>query len=68
MGPVLSWQFLRIDTRDFEFAQKFNLPIVCIQDPDVAGPEQKKRILGALNAGLKTENTSIQLIRLQVLI
>ncbi len=23
------------DTRDFEFAQKFNLPIVCIQDPDV---------------------------------
>ncbi len=33
------------DTRDFEFAQKFNLPIVCIQDPDVADPEQKKRIL-----------------------
>ena len=36
------------DTRDFEFAQKFNLPIVCIQDPDVAGPEQKKRILGGI--------------------
>ena len=33
------------DTRDFEFAQKFNLPIVCIQDPDVADPDQKKRIL-----------------------
>ena len=33
------------DTRDFEFAQKFNLPIVCIQDPDVTDPEQKKRIL-----------------------
>jgi leucyl-tRNA synthetase len=33
------------DTRDFEFAQKFNLPIVCIQDPDVADNEQKKRII-----------------------
>jgi leucyl-tRNA synthetase len=33
------------DTRDFEFAQRFNLPIVCIQDPDVADPEQKNRIL-----------------------
>ena len=33
------------DTRDFEFAQEFNLPIVCIQDPDVTDPEQKKRIL-----------------------
>ncbi|MDO9341773.1 MAG: leucine--tRNA ligase [Bacteroidales bacterium] len=33
------------DTRDFEFAQKFNLPIVCIQDPDVSDSEQKKRIL-----------------------
>jgi leucyl-tRNA synthetase len=32
------------DTRDFEFARKFNLPIVCIQDPDVNDPEQKKRI------------------------
>jgi leucyl-tRNA synthetase len=33
------------DTRDFEFAQKFDLPIICIQDPDVADPDQKKRIL-----------------------
>jgi len=33
------------DTRDFEFALKFNLPIVCIQDPDVSDPEQKKRII-----------------------
>jgi leucyl-tRNA synthetase len=33
------------DTRDFEFAKKFNLPIACIQDPDVSDPEQKKRIL-----------------------
>lgn len=33
------------DTRDFEFAQKFNLPIVCIQDPDVKDHDQKARIL-----------------------
>jgi leucyl-tRNA synthetase len=33
------------DTRDFEFAEKFNLPIICIQDPDVTDPDQKKRIL-----------------------
>jgi leucyl-tRNA synthetase len=33
------------DSRDFEFAEKFNLPIVCIQDPAVTDPEQKKRIL-----------------------
>ena len=33
------------DTRDFEFASKFNLPIVCIQDPDVNDPDQRQRIL-----------------------
>jgi leucyl-tRNA synthetase len=33
------------DNRDFEFAQKYNLPVVCIQDPDVKDEEQKKRIL-----------------------
>ncbi|MCU0461110.1 MAG: leucine--tRNA ligase [Bacteroidales bacterium] len=33
------------DTRDFEFARKFNLPVVCIQDPDVSDPDQKKRII-----------------------
>jgi leucyl-tRNA synthetase len=33
------------DTRDFEFAKKFGLPVVCIQDPDINDPEQKKRIL-----------------------
>jgi leucyl-tRNA synthetase len=33
------------DTRDFEFATKFNLPIVCIQDPDVRDEEQRSRIL-----------------------
>jgi leucyl-tRNA synthetase len=33
------------DTRDFEFAQKFRLPIICIQDPDVDDPEQKQRII-----------------------
>jgi leucyl-tRNA synthetase len=34
------------DARDFEFAQKFSLPVACIQDPDIVDPEQKKRILG----------------------
>ncbi len=33
------------DTRDFEFAVKFNLPILCIQDPDVQDQGQKKRII-----------------------
>jgi leucyl-tRNA synthetase len=33
------------DTRDFEFANKFNLPVVCIQDPDVTDVEQKKKII-----------------------
>jgi len=33
------------DTRDFEFAQKFGLQIICIQDPDVSDQEQKERIL-----------------------
>jgi len=33
------------DNRDFEFALKFKLPIVCIQDPDVSDPDQKKSIL-----------------------
>jgi leucyl-tRNA synthetase len=33
------------DTRDFEFAEKFGLPIICIQDPDVADIDQKERIV-----------------------
>jgi leucyl-tRNA synthetase len=33
------------DARDFEFAQKFSLPIVCIQDPDVSDPDLRIRIL-----------------------
>jgi leucyl-tRNA synthetase len=33
------------DNRDFEFAQKFKLPILCIQDPDVSDAEQRQRIL-----------------------
>jgi leucyl-tRNA synthetase len=33
------------DTRDFEFAEKFNLPIVCIQDPDVIDTTQREKIL-----------------------
>jgi leucyl-tRNA synthetase len=33
------------DTRDFEFAKKFGLPVVCIQDPEVTDPDQRIRIL-----------------------
>jgi len=33
------------DTRDFEFAKKFSLPIDCIQDPEVRDTDQKARIL-----------------------
>ena len=33
------------DTRDFEFAWKFDLPVICIQDPDVTDPEQRERII-----------------------
>jgi leucyl-tRNA synthetase len=33
------------DTRDFEFAMKFQLPVSCIQDPDVSDPGQRKRII-----------------------
>jgi len=33
------------DTRDFEFAVKYNLPIDCIQDPDITDPEMRKNIL-----------------------
>lgn len=33
------------DTRDFEFAQKYNIPIVCILDPVSADPELRKQVL-----------------------
>jgi len=33
------------DNRDFEFALKFKLPIICIQDPDVSDPQQKMSII-----------------------
>ena len=33
------------DFRDFEFAVKFDLPIVCIQDPDIDDTERRKKIL-----------------------
>jgi leucyl-tRNA synthetase len=33
------------DTRDFEFAKKFHLPVVCIQDPDVRDSVQRQRII-----------------------
>ncbi|HCI55344.1 MAG TPA: leucine--tRNA ligase [Bacteroidales bacterium] len=33
------------DTRDFEFAFKFGIPVICIMDPDTDDEEQRKRIL-----------------------
>ncbi len=33
------------DTRDFEFAEKFKLPIDCIMDPDGADEELRRRVL-----------------------
>ncbi len=33
------------DTRDFEFAQTFDIPIVCIMEPDTADAELQQRIL-----------------------
>ncbi|MFC2080488.1 leucine--tRNA ligase, partial [Bacteroidota bacterium] len=33
------------DTRDFEFARKFELPIICIMDPEGADEELKKQVL-----------------------
>jgi len=33
------------DTRDFEFARKFSLPVVCIQDPDVNDHVLRQRII-----------------------
>lgn len=33
------------DTRDFEFAKKFNIPIVCILDPATADPDVRNDVL-----------------------
>jgi len=33
------------DTRDFEFAKKFGLPVVCIMDPEGAGDELRQQVL-----------------------
>ncbi|MGD9929136.1 MAG: leucine--tRNA ligase [Mangrovibacterium sp.] len=33
------------DTRDFEFAEKFNIPIVCILDPKDADTETREKVL-----------------------
>ncbi|MBA4322533.1 MAG: leucine--tRNA ligase, partial [Odoribacter sp.] len=33
------------DLRDFEFANKFKLPIICIQDPDINDTDRKQRII-----------------------
>jgi leucyl-tRNA synthetase len=35
------------DTRDFEFATEFNLPIIPILDPEEAEPEVRQRVLNA---------------------
>lgn len=35
------------DTRDFDFAQKFGLPVICIMEPDASCPEEKReQVLG----------------------
>ena len=33
------------DTRDFEFAQKFNIPVICILDPKSADDETRAKVL-----------------------
>ncbi|WP_299581503.1 leucine--tRNA ligase [uncultured Sunxiuqinia sp.] len=33
------------DTRDFEFAEKFNIPIICILDPKDAEPEVREQVV-----------------------
>ena len=34
------------DTRDFEFAKKFNIPVICIMEPDAScSPELKEKVL-----------------------
>ena len=33
------------DTRDFEFAKKFNLPVICIMEPDTADAALKAQVL-----------------------
>jgi leucyl-tRNA synthetase len=33
------------DTRDFEFAQKFNIPVICILDPKNADDETRAKVL-----------------------
>ena len=31
------------DDRDFEFAKKFKIPVICILSPDVSDEKQKRR-------------------------
>ena len=40
------------DTRDFEFAQKFSIPVRCIIDPDKKEAEAAKVNIGDVHAGL----------------
>lgn len=56
------------DTRDFEFAQKFELPVVCIQEPDAScAPELKEKVLAGLacwtedGAYIRSANTELDL-------
>jgi leucyl-tRNA synthetase len=55
------------DTRDFEFAKTFNLPIVCIMDPKGAGEELRAKVLAGDacwtedGAYINSENNSIGL-------
>lgn len=35
------------DTRDFEFAQKFNIPVVCILDPKSADEQTRAKVLAS---------------------
>ena len=39
------------DTRDFEFAQKFNIPVICIIEPDAAEAAKEKTDVQAVLAG-----------------
>ena len=45
MVPGQLWQSLHTTPGTLNLLRNLDLPIICIQDPDVTDPEQKKRIL-----------------------
>lgn len=56
------------DARDFEFAQKFNLPVVCIMEPSAACPPEKAALVlegkaswAADGKYIKSENSTLSL-------